>query len=500
MKIKRLSLIIFVFLVEVILLMAAIVTLNSKAAFLYFAVEAVSFVMVLYLIYSRDNPSFKLTWVIIILVFPLFGVFIYLIFGTHYLSPNLRKMIKKSKLLNRRLCKQDSAVIREIKAKDDCCFKNARFLLKTADKPVYSGTSAEILLPGERIYESMLIELKKAKKFIFMEFFIIKQGEMWENVFSILKEKARSGVEVKIIYDDVGCIDRLAPNFKEECEALSIKAVSFNPLVPVLNKLMDYRDHRKIIVIDGSVGFTGGYNIGDEYINAESPYGYWYDGGIKLEGKAVFSFTVMLLDMWGMITGTALDPENYLSGESRENDGYVQPFNDSPFLSNAAEGTYMNLISSAKKYVYITTPYLVCDNEMTVTLCNAAKSGIDVRIITPHVPDKPYVFFVTHSSYKLLMSSGVKIYEYTPGFMHAKMVLSDGYEGLIGSINLDYRSFYQQFEAGVILYHSSALLEMQNEFNKLFKVSQKIEPRKWEQRPLKEKAAEIFFKLFAPLM
>lgn len=500
MKVKRLYVFIAIILIELGFLFAMIITLNANAAYLYAAMEIVSIIVSLYLLYSRDNPSFKLTWVIIILVFPLFGVFIYFIFGTHFLSPNIRKMIKKSELLNHEICKQDEAVLVELEKESPCALRQCKFLYNTSQRPVYKGSYSEIQLPGEEIFASMLEELAKAKKFIFIEFFIIKEGQMWTGVLDILKKKAAEGVEIKIIYDDMGCIDRLAPDFKEQCEKAGIKAVTFNPLIPVLNKLMDYRDHRKIIVIDGNVGYTGGYNIGDEYINVERPYGHWYDGGIMLKGEAVYSFTAMFIDLWAMITGTVIEPDNYRVTEKSEDDGFVQPFNDSPFLSNVAEGAYLNMINGAKKYIYITTPYLINDHEMASTLCNASKSGIDVRIITPHIPDKNFVFCVTHANYELLMENGVRIYEYSPGFMHAKMALCDDDTGMMGSVNLDYRSFYQQFEDAVLLYKTSSLKRMKSEFEKLFDLSIEIDLEKFKNRSLKEKFAEMFFRLFAPLM
>lgn len=500
MKVKRLFVFIAIMFIELGFLFSIIITLNARLAYFYAAMEIVSIIVSLYLVYSRDNPSFKLTWVIIILVFPLFGVFIYLIFGTHFLSPSIRKMIKKSELLNHQICRQDAKILAELEKESPSALRQCRFLLGTCGKPVYKGSYSEIQLPGEEIYASMLEELAKAKRFIFIEFFIIKEGQMWDGVLNILKKKAAEGVEIKIIYDDMGCIDRLASDFKEQCEKAGIKAVTFNQLIPVINKLMDYRDHRKIIVIDGNVGYTGGYNIGDEYINIERPYGHWYDGGIMLKGEAVFSFTAMFIDLWAMITGTVIKPDDYRVTEKCSDNGFVQPFNDSPFLSNVAEGAYLNMINSAKKYIYITSPYLINGHEMAATLCNAAKSGIDVRIITPHIPDKKFVFSVTHANYELLMENGVRIYEYTPGFMHAKMALSDGDTGMMGSVNLDYRSFFQQLEDAVFLYKTSSLVRMKAEFDKLFELSAEIELEKFKNRSFKEKFAEMFFSLFAPLI
>jgi cardiolipin synthase A/B len=500
MKIKKSFLIAALLLFELCLLLAVIWGLNLEAAYLYGAMEFISVAIVVMLIYSRDNPSYKITWSIIILVFPLFGVFIYFIAGTHYLSPKFRRLIKKSKALGRRLRCQKPQIFDELRKQGNLALRQAQFILSLCDKPVHKATQAKLLLPGEKMYESMLEELLKAEKFIFIEFFIIAKGEMFNTIFNILKRKAAAGVEIRIIFDDAGSMDRMPPNFRRECARLGIKTAAFNPFIPLLNKFMDYRDHRKIVVVDGNVGFTGGINIGDEYINRIALHGHWYDGGIRLRGDAVWNFTVMFLDMWMLITNEPLNNNRYLVTERASDDGYVQPFNDSPFTGNAAEGAYMQIINTAGRYVYISTPYLIIDHEMMITLCNTSHSGIDVRIVTPHIADKSFVHAVTRGYYQQLMDSGVKIYEYTPGFIHAKMILCDDDTGVIGSVNMDYRSFYQQFEDAVWLYKNSALIEMKEEFIKIFEASALIDSSEWKKRGLHQKAAEMFLRLFAPLM
>lgn len=500
MKLRRSFLVGGVMALELGLLLLAVWGLNLRAAYLYGAIEILSLIIVIFLIYSRDNPSYKLTWAVIILVFPLFGVFIYLIAGTHYLSPRLRIMLKRSKLFNLKMRSQDPIVMEELCREGGSYLKQARFLLSLSDKPVYRGTTAEILLPGEKMHGHMVEELKKAQKFIFMEYFIIAKGEMLDDIFDILKEKAVSGVEVRLIYDDAGCMDCMPKDFKEECARCGIKTAAFNPFIPVLNKFLEYRDHRKIVVIDGNVGYTGGANIADEYINMIVLHGYWYDGGICIRGDAVWNLTVMFLDMWLMVTGKQLQYEKYLVTKSEKNDGFVLPFNDSPFSGNVSEGAYMNIINNADRYVYIATPYLIIDHEMVITLCNTARAGVDVRIITPHIPDKKYVHAATRGYYQQLMEFGVNIYEYTPGFIHAKMVLCDDDTGIIGSVNMDYRSFYLQFEDAVWLCRNSALAQMKEKFEELFKVSMKIDPGKWSKRGFLAKIAEIIMRLFAPLM
>jgi len=500
MKIKRSFLIGGILALELALLLLAIWGLNQRAAYLYGAMEIISLIVVVLLIYSRDNPSYKISWAIVILVFPLFGVFIYLIAGTHYLSPGLRRMIKRAKSFGLKLRRQDPEVMQALSNEGGGYVKQARFLLTMSDKPVYKGTKAEILLPGEKMHAKMVEELKRARKFIFMEFFIIAKSEMLDDITEILKQKAREGVEVRLIYDDAGSMDGMPRGFKKMCKEYGIKTAAFNPFVPVLNKFLEYRDHRKIIVIDGDVGFTGGINIADEYINRIELHGHWYDGGICLYGSAVRNFTIMFLEMWLMITGDDLGYEKYLVSTPREDDGYVQPFNDSPFSGNVSEGAYMNIISGANRYVYIATPYLVIDHEMTITLCNMARAGVDVRIVTPHIPDKWYVYAATRGYYQQLMDCGVNIYEYAPGFIHAKMILSDDDVGIIGSVNMDYRSFYLQFEDAVWLCKNNALKQMKKEFERIFEVSIKIDPEEWKKRGVIAKLCEVLMRLFAPLM
>ncbi len=500
MKIKKSVFISALILLEFCLMLVIIWGLNREAIDIYGAMEVISIIVVVLLIYSRDNPSYKLTWVVVILVFPLFGVFIYFLVGTHYLSPKLRHAIKKSQQFNKQTRSQAPQVLDDLRHRGGIYLRQALFILSKADKPVYKGTEAHLLTPGEKLQNRLLEELKKATKFIFIEFFIIADGNMWGDIFEILKQKAENGIEVRIIYDDAGSMDRLPRKLKETCRHAGIHTAAFNPFMPMLNKFMEYRDHRKIVVIDGNVGFTGGINVGDEYINKFKRFGYWKDAGIALYGNAVWNLTVMFLDMWILITGERLTYNGYRPTKDAVDDGFVQPFNDSPFSGNVSEGAYMQLINSCGRYVYIMTPYLILDHEMIITLCNAARSGIDVRIITPHIPDKKYVFIVTRGYYGQLLECGVKIYEYTPGFLHAKMALCDDETGIIGTVNMDYRSFYLQFEDAVWLCGGKIIKDMKEDFEETLAKSRLVDPVEWKKRPLREKAAEIFLRLFAPLM
>lgn len=500
MKVKKSFFIGGLIFFELCFVLAVIWGLNLNAAYIYGAMEILSVIVVVWLIYSRDNPSYKITWAVVILAFPLFGVFIYFLTGTHYLTPKIRKNIKNSKLFNKLTRMQEPKVMDELRRHGLKFLREAQFILTLTDKPVFKGTQTQLLTPGEKMNEALLEELEKAQKFILIEFFIVAEGEMWNSIYKILREKAEQGVEIRIVYDDAGSMDRLPRAFNGDCKKIGIRAVAFNPFLPVLNKFMEYRDHRKIVVIDGNTAFTGGINVGDEYINKWKLHGHWKDAGIKICGDAVWNFTVMFLDMWAMMTGERLSYKHYKPTEKAQDDGFVQPFNDSPFSGNVAEGAYMQMISSSCRYVYIMTPYLIIDHEMTITLCNAARSGVDVRIITPHIPDKRYVHTVTQGYYQVLLECGVKIYEYTPGFIHSKMILSDDDTGIVGSVNMDYRSFYLQYEDAVWLCGCSILKEMKKDFDDIFKKSILIDPVEWKKRPLYKKVFEMFLRLFAPLM
>jgi cardiolipin synthase len=482
-------------------LMAAIWFLNLQAAYLYSALEAISVVLVLFLVSSRDNPSYKMTWIIIILIFPIFGVLLYFIAGTHYLSPGLRKKIRQSRRIGRQYRFQSPKVLDALRRESPAYARQAAYVLRAGDKPVYDGASARLMTSGESLLRAMLEALEQAERFIFLEYFIISDGWMWSRIFDVLQRKAKQGVEVRLIYDDAGSLDGLPRALRRMLSESGIRVARFNPFVPVLNKFMNYRDHRKITVIDGKVGYTGGINIADEYIGRKILYGKWKDTGIEVRGDAVWSFTLMFLDMWTMVTGETLPGERYHPAFAQPGGGYIQPFEDSPLHNtNVAEYAYMQMIGGATKYITITTPYLVPDHELVEALCNTARSGVEVRIVTPHVPDKWYVYAVTRANYQQLMDAGVKIYEYLPGFIHSKMALCDDVAGIVGSINLDYRSFYLQFECAVWLYGGEIIREMREEIGEILGASKLIDPEQWRRRPFARKLLGSVMRLLAPLM
>ena len=328
---------------------------------------------------------------------------------------------------------------------------------------------------------------------------------MWQGILDILEEKARMGLDVRLIYDDVGCVNTLPADFRVRLERCGIRCQVFNPFVPVLSVVLNNRDHRKITVIDGHTAFTGGINLADEYINRRERFGYWKDTGVILQGDAAWSFTVMFLRMWSVLSGEKPEYEKYRPNvwlqEAFEDDGFVQPYCDTPLDNETVgENVYLNIINRAKKYVYIFTPYLISDNEVITALCLAAKSGIDVRIVTPGIPDKKMVFLLTQSYYGTLLQAGVRIFEYKPGFLHAKSFVCDDEIATVGTINLDYRSLYLHFECGVWLYRSEAVLQIKEDALSIFGQCREIRWEDWENRSLRTRFFQSVLRLFAPLL
>ena len=348
----------------------------------------------------------------------------------------------------------------------------------------------------------MIRDMKQAKRFIFIEYFIIDDGILWSTIYEVIKEKVREGVEVRVLYDDLGSIVTVPNHFVKQLENDGIKVTAFNPVHKYISRFyLNFRNHQKIVVIDGNIGYTGGANLADEYANLYEKHGHWKDTAIRLEGEAVWSLTVTFLQLWQSENLVEEDYSKYRPTTGIKGDGYYQPFSDSPVSrKNIAEIMYRQVISSARKYVYITTPYLVIDDTMINELCLAALTGTDVRIITPKVYDKWYVYMVTCSNYRILLEAGVRIFEYTPGYMHAKMIISDDDNAIIGSINMDYRSFYLHFENGVWICGSPVIQDIKEDILRTMAQCEEIKLEKWNERPWYKKVGELFFRIFAPLL
>ena len=488
---------------QALLLFGFIWKLDNYFVYFYAGSVLLSLLIILGIINSKSNPAYKIAWLIPILLFPVFGGLIYLLFGSDRTGRYLRKKLQG-------IGTEMDNVIGEAHRRSGAeqlppdAANQSRYISHCAYCPPYQNTTTEYLPLGEVKFERMVEELKKAKHYIFLEYFIIQEGKMWNTILDILRQKAAEGVDVRVIYDDMGCIMILPTGYDKTLEQMGIKCRIFNPFVPILSSRFNTRDHRKICVIDGNVGFTGGINLADEYINAYEKHGHWKDTSILLKGEAVFNLTVMFLSMWDYLDGTTgkTDYSRYYPTVWDENaKGYVQPFADNPLDDEAVgETVYLNLINKAKRYVYITTPYLILSSEMFTALTSAAKCGVDVRIITPHVPDKWYVHAVSRSHYQPLIEAGVKIYEYTPGFIHAKTFVVDDDYAVVGTINLDYRSLYLHFECAVWMYQTPSVAQVRDDFFKTQQISQEITLEECRSLSFPRRLGRSVLRVFAPLM
>lgn len=469
-----------------------------------FALRFITIWAVIYIIWRPSNPAVKLAWVVPILMFPLFGGVLYLFFGHVIVPRKLRESMERTDELVKKSLMQREPVMESLRREDEAVANQCRYVLSYAATPVCDNTASVYFADGQPFWKSLLADLEQAKRFIFLEFFILGEGEMWNSILKILERKAQEGVEVRLIYDDVGSVFLLPKNYDRTLEKRGIKCVAFNRLVPLLSLVLNNRDHRKIAVVDGKTAYTGGINLSDEYINYTHPYGeHWKDAGVRIEGDAVWNFTVMFLQMWNMSRYTEEDYTRYFTPAEKPGamDGYVQPYMDTPFDNETlGENVYLNMIGYAKRRVFIYTPYLVTDNEMITALKLAAKRGVDVRIVTPGVPDKKFVYWLTQSNYQNLIEAGVRVYQYTPGFLHAKCVLVDDELATVGTINFDYRSFYHHFECGVLFYQAKAVEELKADMEKTFDVCDEITMDWCSRKFVKSNIIGPLLKLLSPLM
>lgn len=495
--------------VQVAFIAFGYVQLQEQYIHLQTILSAISIIVVFFLVNKPMNPSYKLAWCITILMVPIFGGLFYLTLSVNSTRFKFRRSIRTAVKESKNHLSQDETVITDLEATSEDSAPQARYIRSLAKYPVYRNTSVKYFTSGEELYITLLEELEKAEHFIFMEYFIIQNGVFWNSVLDILKQKAQEGVEVKILYDDMGSVRTLPPDYDEELRKFGIEAYGFNPFSPTLSLRLNNRDHRKITVIDGHTSFTGGINLADEYINQRQKLnGYWKDNGIMLKGEATWSFTVMFLQLWQHSSGVPVNYEQYRVAPSDfpddcqiKADGFVQPYADNPMFDEIiAENVYLNMIHRATRYIYITTPYLIVDNEMITALTLAASSGVDVRIITPGVPDKKAVFMMTRSFYEPLTKAGVKIYEYTPGFIHSKTMIADDQYAVVGSINLDYRSLYLHFECAAFLYHCKEINEIKEDILEAISASKEITYESCLQLNKPYRLWQSLLRLYAPLL
>ena len=457
---------------------------------------------VLYLVSSSGNPAYKTAWIILILGFPVLGVTMYLIFGGNRLSKRLRRKMRSIDRTMEGYAEQDPEVVEALRTQDPGAAVQALYLSNTVHCPVYRGTETEYFPDGTPAFERMLEDLAAAEKTVYLEYFIVAEGALWDRFLAVLKQKAASGVDVRLIYDDFGTIRRLPSNYAKRLEAAGIRARPFNRFVPMLDSRLNNRDHRKFMIIDGRIAYTGGVNLADEYANLGKPlFGRWKDCAVRLEGDAVWSMTVMFLSMWNYVTKSRTEAARPAGLTRQEASGFVQPYLDSPLDDEAVGRTvFMNMITKARRYVWIMTPYLIVDDAMAESLTAAAKAGIDVRIITPGVPDKPYVYELTRGNYGPLIEGNVRIFEYSPGFVHSKLFLCDDESAAVGTVNLDFRSLYLHFEDGVWFYRADCVGGVREDFLRTFPQCREVTLADVRSVRLPRRLYRSVLRLLSPLM
>ncbi len=487
--------------IQVAWLAALLLRLGNSLPAIQTVLRILSLVAILFVIKSDMNPSYKIGWILLIAVLPILGGLMYVIFGNKRPTKYMREMLRAQLEKSAEYLGTQESITGELDGGAAGLFK---YLEGSAGYPTAKNTTVRYYRVGEEMYADLLPELEKAEKFIFLEYFIIRPGEMWDGVLEILKRKAAAGVDVRIIYDDMGCIDILPANYNATLEGWGIRTMAFNRFVPAVSLVMNNRDHRKITVIDGKVGFTGGINISDEYINVKERFGHWKDTGLMLKGPGVFNLTLMFLEMWNAFNKDGDGYAEFIPDSFEEcgsaDDGYVLSFSDSPLDNESVgESVYTDMLYQAKDYIYITTPYLAIDSELQTALCMAAKRGVDVRMITPGIPDKKLVYRLTRSYYPTLLRAGVKIFEYTPGFIHAKSFVCDDKLCVVGTINMDYRSLYLHFECGTLMYNNPEIKQVKKDDLDTMEKCRKVELSDMKTNFLGE-LFDSFLRSVAPLL
>ena len=491
---------ILITILEITMVIGLMFLLAYYIPYFYLAIYATVIGVVISIIASQDNPDYKVPWLLFVVTVPIVGFMFYFLFYKRKLT---NKLTRRLKYVNDTLLIDDEVSFNQLNHEDKLIASQALELTNIASTHLYQNTKVTYFSLGEEMHESILDELKKAEHFIFLEYFIIEEGIFWNSMLDILIEKAQAGVEIKVLYDDIGCMTTLPGNYYKILQKYHIDCVPFARLKGQADNEFNNRSHRKILVIDGKVGFTGGINIADEYINEKEKFGHWKDTGVKLDGDAVNELTKLFLtDFYINTKQENNELDKYYVDYKVEAKGFVVPFGDGPkpmYDKNVGKTVIMNMLSSATEYVYITTPYLIIDNELMRAIENTALRGVDVRIIVPHIPDKKLVFMMTKSNYQILMKSGVKIYEYEPGFIHAKSYISDDKVGMIGTINLDYRSLTHHFENGVWIYNDRALLDIRNDFIETQKNSIYMNDKEIKDN-LMSKMIRGIVRIFSPLL
>lgn len=503
----RTAFVVMSLLLQISILLAGFRFLSHYMVYIYGGFTLLSAFVILYVVNKDENPSFKLAWIIPITVIPVFGTLLYLFLELQWEGKIINRKLRENISDTQPYLKQNPRYMEQLAKTSRSNANLAAYIENSGSYPVYGNTNVKYYPVGEEMFEDMKKELEKAKRFIFMEYFIVERGEMWDSLLEILERKVQEGVEVRFMYDGMCCLVLLPYSYPRELRAKGLKAKMFAPIRPALSTYQNNRDHRKILVIDGHTAFTGGINLADEYINRKVRFGHWKDTGIMVKGDAVTSFTMMFLQMWNI---TEKEPEDYgrylrdpefFYPPELSMEGFVIPYGDSPLdQETVGELVYLDIINTARNYVHIMTPYLILNYELVQALQFAAKRGVETIIIMPHIPDKEYAFLLAKAHYEELIRAGVQIYEYTPGFVHAKVFTSDDEKAVVGTINMDYRSLYLHFECAAYIYRNEVIKDVERDFMETLAKSQVITLEECRHYPWYKKFAGRVLRLFAPLM
>ena len=486
---------------ETLTIVAIVIALCYYVPYFYLAVFVTEIACVIKIIASNDNPDYKIPWLLVVLVVPIAGFMLYFLFYDRKLKKKYIKRLAHLKEIGHK--PEDAALFAKLKEESPAVHSQAKMLCRIGETHLYSDTKQEYFPLGEDMLGPLLEDLKNAEKFIFMEYFIIEEGTFWNSILDILKEKAAQGVEVKVVYDDIGCMMTLPGDYARQLRKLGIEAYPFSALKGNADSEFNNRSHRKITVIDGKIGYTGGINLADEYINEVVRFGHWKDTGIRLEGEAVKELTNLFLIDYGLNTFRSFEPQqDYFPEYSREAEGYVIPFGDGPapiYKREVGKSVIQNMLNQANRYVYMMSPYLIVDNELRQAIEDAALRGVHVKLILPHIPDKKLVYEMARSHYQRLLDAGVEIYEYEPGFVHAKVYLADDEYAMVGTINLDYRSLVHNFENGVWMYRCDCLKDIRRDFEDTLEKCICIDETKikWS---LRQRFVRSVVKVFTPML
>ena len=500
---SRLGIILLLLILQILFLVCVFYWFGDLVPHFWGGTILFSACMVLYLINSRIDPTAKITWLIVIMLMPIFGALLFWFtqseLGHRALKSRVDQLIQQTNTL----VPQDPDTLEHLKEEAPGAAGLAAYINRTGCHPVYENTSVTYFPMGEDKWAEMLRQLEQAQHFIYMEYFIVDEGLMWGKILEILARKAKEGVDVRVLYDGTCEFTTLPHDYPKRLQQLGIQCRMFARVIPMVSTHYNYRDHRKILVIDGHTAFNGGVNLADEYINQIQRFGHWKDTAVMLKGEAVRTFTLMFLQMWNV---TEKQPQfdvmqQYPAISQPKAEGYVIPYGDCPLdHDKVGERVYMDILNRATKYVHIMTPYLILDSEMETALCFAAERGVEVKLILPGIPDKNAPYALAKMHYASLLDSGVQIYEYTPGFVHAKVFVSDDKEAVVGTINLDYRSLYHHFECATWMYGVPCTGVIEEDFEStLLKCRKVTKDTIWQGHKMLRPLGYLL-KVLAPLM